>query len=367
MGTKNLWLLLLFLALLAASRLLPQAGPSLGPQAQGPLVVYGWAGYMPQGILDAFEAAYGVSVEYITYSDQEEALAALRAGERTIDVVVLGDTYLREAVVAGLLAELNYENIPNFRNLGADFRDLAYDPQNIHSVIIQWGTTGIVARTDRLAAPVTTWADLWNPAYAGKVGVWPYASDLIGIALKSLGYSINSEEPAELAAAAERLALLRKNAYLLDLNQATGAENLLDAETVMIYGWSYDAMQAQAQLDTIAYILPQEGTILWSDSVAIPARSLNKQTAEHFIDFLLEPEISARMVNELWIASSNEAARALIDPAILNNPIVYPEDDSLAQAEFTIEVGAVSRQRRMRIWADFLAAEGPVRHEPSPP
>jgi spermidine/putrescine transport system substrate-binding protein len=233
--------------------------------------------------------------------------------------------------------------------------------------MIQWGTTGLVARTDRLTRPVTAWADLWDPTYAGKIGVWPYANDLIGITLKSLGYSLNTDDPAELMAAEEKLLQLRRNVYLLDLAQATGVGNLQDNHTAMIYGWSYDAMQAQRELPTAAYVLPQEGTILWSDSVTIPARSRHKQQAELFINFLLEPEISAKMVNELWIRSPNEAATPWIDPQILDNPVVYPPGNSLEQAEFFATVSPETRTWHERIWLRFLTAEGPVSGAPSIP
>jgi spermidine/putrescine transport system substrate-binding protein len=314
---------------------------------------------MPQAILDAYESLSGISVEYVTYTDQEEALARMQAGEQ-VDVVVLGDTYLAAAIDAGLLAELDYQNIPNFRNLGANFRDLAYDPENRYSIMIQWGTTGIVARSDRLGAPVTSWADLWDPQYAGKIGVWPYSPELIGITLKSLGYSLNTENPTELAAAEAKLLALRSNVYLLDPNAPTGVANLLDERTAMIYGWSFDIREAKAQLDSVVYVLPQEGTILWSDSVAVPASSTRKRAAEAFIDFLLRPQISAQMVNELWICSPNEAARPYIAPEILENPVVYPPDASLQGAEFYAVLSPATEARHAAMWQRFLAAQGPT-------
>jgi spermidine/putrescine transport system substrate-binding protein len=224
--------------------------------------------------------------------------------------------------------------------------------------MIQWGTTGIVARTDRLVEPLTTWDGMWNPAYEGKIGIWPYPTDVIGFTLKSLGYSYNSEDPAELQAALEKLLKLRKNVYFLDPKTSTGVPHLLDDHTAMIYGWSYDAMQAQEVLDTAVYILPEEGTFLWTDNVTIPANSAHKQVAEQFINFLLRPEISAIVVNEMWVSTANEAARAFVKPEILDNPLVYPSTESLRNAEFRVVLSAETRQRHAEIWARFLAAEG---------
>ena len=339
----------------------PAAAPQ--PSAGAPLVFYSWAGYMPQDILDTFQTEYGIPVKYVSYADQDEALAQLRAGTQQFDVAVLGDVYLATAANEGLLAELDYQNIPNFRNLGANFRDLTNDPENRYSIMIQWGTSGIIARTDRLVQPLTAWADLWNPAYAGKVGVWPYPREIIGITLKALGYSVNTEDPVELRTAADKLALLRKNVYLLDPSAPTGAANLLDDKSVMFFGWSFDAMEAQEKLDTAVYILPREGTILWSDSVTIPANSPHKLAAEQFINFLLRPDIGAQMVNEMWIPTPNEAARPFIKPEILNNPLVYPPPENLGDAEFYAAVSAETQKLHDQMWARFLAQEGPVRDE----
>jgi spermidine/putrescine transport system substrate-binding protein len=336
--------------------------PTPTPPAPEPLVVASWAGYMPQGILDAFTQATGIPVEFAAYSDQDEVMEWLRAGER-FDVVVLGDSYIPAAVDAGLLAELDFENIPNFRNLGPNFRDLAFDPENRYSIMIQWGTTGLVVRTDRLVQPVTSWADLWNPDYAGKIGVWPYREELIGIALKSLGYPLNTEDPAELRAAGERLIELRQRVYLLDPDQPTGTANLLDDHTVMIYGWSYDGVEAHKLLSACEYVLPQEGTMLWTDNVTIPANSRQKRAAEQFINFLLRPEISAMMVNELWLPSPNEAARQFIKPEILYNPVIYPSMQTLEHAEFSTAVSEETRKQYEEIWERFLAAGEPTAHQ----
>lgn len=351
--------LLILLALLAAA-LLAACGAAVEPTPAPPqpLVVLSWAGYMPQAVLDAFTQEYAIPVQFLTYADQDEALERLRAGE-PLDVVVLGDTYIPTAVEEGLLAELDFANIPNFRNLGPSFRDLAYDPENDHSIMIQWGTTGLVVRSDRVVQPVTAWADLWNPAYAGRIGVWPYKEELIGIALKSLGYPVSSEDPAQLQAAEEKLLQLRKNVFLLDPNQPTGLSFLQDDQTVMIYGWSYDAMQAQEQLGEITYVLPAEGTMIWTDSVTIAASSARQQEAELFINFLLRPEISAELVNTLWIPSPNAAANAFIKPEILDNPLVYAPAESLDDAEFYSVVSAETHKRYAEIWQRFLAAEGP--------
>lgn len=356
--------LIVLLALLAISTLPASCTDTRQPAhptlLSEPLTVLTWAGYMPQSILDAFQQVHHTSVRLLSYADQDEALDRMRAGEQ-LDVVVLGDSYIPRAVAEGLLAELDFQQIPNFRNLGPNFRDLAYDPENRYSIMIQWGTTGLIVRTDRALQPVTTWADLWNPDYKGKIGVWPYRDELIGIALKALGYPLNSEEPEELRAVEAKLLQLRKNVYFLDPNQPTGVSQLMDEQTVMIYGWSYDAVEAHKQLPASEYVLPREGTMLWTDNVTISAKSQHKQAAEQFIDFLLRPEISAQFVNELLIPSPNDAARPYIKPDIVYNPVVYPPMTSLEHAEFYTAVSDETQRQHEQIWERFLAAGDTIR------
>jgi spermidine/putrescine transport system substrate-binding protein len=350
--------LLSFVSLLTACSAAGSSPAPVLPSEAEPLVIYGWSSYMPQTILDAFTAEFGTPIDYRVYADQEEALMSLRAGAQ-YDIVILSNVHVPLAVSAGLLAEIDHENIPNLRNLGAAFRNLAYDPESRYSVMIQWGTTGIVARSDRLVAPLTSWNDLWNPAYAGKIGIWPYPTDLVGIALKSLGYSCNSEDPQELQEAEEKLLRLRRNVFIMDPALSTGVDFLLDDQAVMVHGWSYDAMVAREKLAASIYVVPKEGSFFWTDNVTIPRNSPHRSAAEQFINFLLRPQISAQMVNELWVPSANEAARAFIDPQVLSNPLVYPPVESLRNVEFPAVLSEATLRRHAEIWANFLAEEGP--------
>ena len=141
---------------------------------------------MPQAVLEAFTREYGVKVEYLVYESQEEAIGNMQAGEG-YDVVVMESRFIPLLAQEGLLAKLNQSNIPNLNNISANFRELAYDPNNDYSVPYNWGTTGLVVRTDLVEQPVTRWADLWDPRYAGSVGLWMgQPRELIGLTLNHL-------------------------------------------------------------------------------------------------------------------------------------------------------------------------------------
>lgn len=319
------------------------------------LVFYNWADYMPQSILDSFTAEYGIKVKYVTYATQEEAAKNLRANQ-VYDVVILDNDFIPPLIAAHLLAPINYQHVPNFKNISANFRDLVYDPGNKHSVLLYWGTTGLLARRDLIKEPVTQWIDLWKPQYAHKVAIWPIQRYLVGIALKSLGYSANSENPNELDAALERLLALKRNALLIDLALPTSAPLLANGQAVMSYGWTFDVLEARRQNLAINYVMPAEGSILWAENVVIPANSPHKAAAELFLNFLLRPEISARIANERHFAISNEAAFPYVKPEILHEPVIFPPSAALKNAEIILALSATGQKRYAALWQKFMNA-----------
>lgn len=318
------------------------------------LTLYCWAEYMPQSVLDAFTAEYGTKVNYLTYESMEEAVAQLRIGNK-LDVVVLENDLIAPLLREGLLAELDHRNISNFKNISPNFRDLAFDPGNQHSIPYGYGTTGLVVRGDLVDAPVTRWADLWDSRYAGKVAVRGEPYELIGVALRSLGYPLNSEDPQQLDAALSRLLDLKP--ILVDDETEKAIPVLLSGEVVMMVGWGNDALTALQENKAVTYVIPEEGTLLWGDAFVIPANSARKYTAEVFLNFLLRPEVSAQIVNEIRYANANEAAYPLIDSAIFNDPIVFPPAETVKKSDWYLPLSPAGEALYASIWERFLAAK----------
>lgn len=345
------WITSLLGALLLATGcskpLMPAAAPS-----PSELTLYNWAEYMPQTVLDAFTVEYGVKINYLAYANAEEAVANIRNGE-IYDIVVLAPEFIPALLEEDRLAPIDYENVPNFRNISPSFRDLVYDPGNRYSIPFHWGTTGLLVRTDLVAAPVTRWADLWDPQYAGRISLWPISRSLIPISLKSLGYSANSVNPVELAAAVRHLEQLKPNVTWWDPKSATIVPALIEGDSVIAFGWAYDAFVAREQAVPISYILPEEGTFLWSDNFVIPANSPHKSLAELFFNFVLRPEISAQIVNESYYAMANDAAVPLIAPEILADPVVYPPDEFFRNAEVILPLDATGENMYSALWRQF--------------
>jgi spermidine/putrescine transport system substrate-binding protein len=328
------------------------------PSMPTELILYNWEGDIPQSILDSFTAEYGIKVRYVTYISQEEAIANIRAGE-IYDVVVMESRFIPLLVNDGLLAELDYRNILNFRNISPNFRYLVYDPDNLHSIPYTWGTTGLLVRSDLMQNPIQRWSDLWNAHYYGKVGIWTGVSrEAIALTLKSLGFSANSENPAELETALARLIELKpKIRFLEDFDAETAAPAMASGEVVIAMGSSADLLASQEMGLPVEYVMPEDGALLWGDTFVVPANSPNHYTAELFLNFLLRPEVSAEIANQNYYAPANESAWEFLDPQILNNPANFPDQDALQKAEIILPLSADGQKLYDEIWQRFLEAD----------
>jgi spermidine/putrescine transport system substrate-binding protein len=315
---------------------------------------YGYAEDMPQSVLDAFTKEFGVKIHYLPYQSPEESKENIRAG-KVYDVAAIENQLIPPLVKDGLLAEIDYANVTNFKNIAANFRDLAIDPGNRHSVPASYGTTGLLVRTDLVDKTPSRWADLWDPHYAGKIGLRPAPREVIGLTLLSLGYSFNSENPQELDAALERLQELKPSMAMLDIEASDAAPKLLSGEIAILHGYTEDYQVAHEANPAVAYVLPQEGTALWGDSYVIPANSPRKQTAEVFLNFLLRPDVEAQVVNEKKYASVNDAALPLIQPEIRNDPVIYPPNQDLQNGHIILPLSPEGEKRYADLWARFMA------------
>ena len=334
----------------------PALTPTANPLAQE-IIFYSWAEDVRQSALDMFTEEYGVRVKYVGYESQEEAIANIRAGQ-IYDVVLIESRFIPQLTKEHLLAELDQRNLSNSKNLSPNFRDLAYDPGSRYSIPNSWGTTGLVVRSDLVAEPVTRWVDLWDPRYAGKVGLWmDEPREVISLTLKSLGYSANSEDPAELEEALTRLLELKPNTIALeDSNFATQYGTLANGQVVISMGYAGNAYEASENNLAVNYVLPQDGALLWNDTLVIPANRSNKFTAELFLNFLMRADINAIVVNENIFPTPNEAAYEFIDPEILKNPLIYPPNKDLVNAELILPLSTQGQQLYDEIWERFSTA-----------
>lgn len=329
-----------------------------GPVTASEITLYDWAGDIPEEVVRAFTEEFGVHIHCVTYESQEEAIESMRAGV-AYDVVVMESRFIPLLVAEGLLAPIKGENVPNFKNISPGFRDLAYDPGNRYSVPYTWGVTGLIVRTDLTLPPVQHWADLWDKRHAGRIGIWMgQRREVIAIALKSLGYSGNSENPAELSAALDRLLALKPSMVVLeDIDPEDASAALASEQVTVAMGYASDFSAAKEKGLSVEFVYPEEGALLWGDVFVIPARNHDKLTAEAFVNYLLRPEVAAQIVNLRRWATANEAARAHISSEVLSDPTVYPPIDWMRSAELILPLSAAGQRLYDRVWRDFVAGD----------
>lgn len=316
----------------------------------GELNVFIWSNYLPDSVIAEFERRFEAKLNIELYDSNEALLAKLQSGSARYDIVVPSDymvTVLREQ---GLLSELNRDSISNFSNLDPRFVGLAYDPHNEHSVAYAWGTTGIAFRKDKVIGPVESWAALWDSRYRDRLSMLDDVRETLGAALKLLGKSLNSTDPADLEQAAR---LLLEQKPLVKAYDSGGFDQLLLSGDVWI-AQSYSGQIAKAMVENplIGYVIPKEGCTIFVDNLCVPRASLRKELAHEFINFVLEAHTAADIANGTGYSSPNFAARGLIRPDLLANEAAYPSREALDSCELIRELGpAISLYDRL--WTEI--------------
>jgi spermidine/putrescine-binding protein len=319
---------------------------------------YNWGDYIDPDVLTLFEEECGVEVIYDTYSSNEDLLAKLQAGASGYDVIVPSDYMVAIMIQLGLLKELDRANLPNLEHIGANFLDQPFDPGNLYSVPYFWGVAGFGYDADQVTTPPTSLAALFDPAqaeqYAGKISVLNDSREVIGAALKYLGYSMNSTDPAQLEEAKQ--AILAVKPYILTFDSDTYSDLVVSGDTVLGHGWNggFAIAIAENADRNLGFVIPEEGLTLFIDNLAVPATAPNPYTAEVLINFLHDPEIAARLSEFVLYATPNEAALEFIADEVKSNTGIYPPQEALVNTEYLTDVGEATLLYE-RIWTEIKA------------
>jgi spermidine/putrescine transport system substrate-binding protein len=294
------------------------------------LNVFNWTTYVAEDTVPNFEAACGVTVVYDTYESNEALLARLRGGNPGYDIIVPTDYMVANMAALDLLEPLDLNSIPNFANVSESLKGGVYDPENTYSVPYQWGTVGIGYNTEKVSE-INSWQDLFS--YQGPVAWLDDSRAMLGNALHILGYDPNSTDPAQISEARDFLIANGSNVVSIAGDDGQAQLERGDVDITVEYGGDIFQVIADCACDTFAYVIPEEGTNLWVDTLAIPKGAPNKPLAEAFIDYILDPQVGADLTNYTSYGSPNQAAidQELIDPAMLANPGIYPSDEIRAK------------------------------------
>ncbi|NLW40948.1 MAG: spermidine/putrescine ABC transporter substrate-binding protein [Tissierellia bacterium] len=293
--------------------------------------VYNWGDYVDPDVIREFEEEFGVKVNYDTFATNEDMYVSIKKGGTSYDVVFPSDYMIERMIEEGLLEKLNKDNIPNLANIDERFLDLEFDPNNEYSVPYMWGTVGIVYNKNMVDDVVDSWDILWNEKYEGQILMLDSQRDSIGVALKKLGYSMNTRNLEELEEAKEELIKQKPLVYAYVGDEVK--DLMVAEEAALAVVWSGEAIAIGRENDNVEFAIPKEGTNLWFDCMVIPKNAKNKELAEEFINFMNRPEIAARNTEYVGYSTANIKALEYLPDYIRNSSVAYPSDEELQNVE----------------------------------
>ncbi len=312
-----------------------------------------WPNYHSPDTLQQFTDATGVAINMTVYGSTEEMEAKLRAGNSGIDVVVPSNYAVQGWTADGLIEPLDYSKLPGVDLSTWDplFVDQEFDPANTFTIPKNWGTTGIAYRTDKMDPPPTSWKEFFEMAggaAGGKTVIVDHQISSLGSAAVSMGYGFNTIDPTELAAVEQMLVGLKPQLYAITSDVQPPLRNYDSWQTI---AWTGDGVQVvRDNPDSAAYVVPSDGGELWVDSWSIAADAPHRDAAYAYLDFILQPQMSAIDTEFCLFPHANPAVLPLLSPDVANNPVIYPPADLLQKLTFaTAEV--YNSPLRAETWA----------------
>ncbi|GIU91102.1 MAG: spermidine/putrescine ABC transporter substrate-binding protein [Acidimicrobiia bacterium] len=334
------------LVLMACTLALILAGCGGADTAERPieeqsLVISNWEGYMPDDLVPNFSEQFGVETTLTFHATNEEIVGKLVAAQgEGFDVVFVSGQFAQALAGQGLLAEIDHEQIPNAENLYDEVGSLGYDEGMQYSVPYAWGTTGLCYRSDLLDFEPDSWWDLLDPPaeLSGKITMLATERWLMLPAQKALGFSVNTTDPDEMEQVKQ--VLIDAKQHLLAYDDTTFYSKLVSGEAWLVEAWDGWCNYGIAENPDIKYVIPQEGTDLWVDTMAILASSENKEAAHAFINYVLEPSIHSWVVENILYKTPNRAAMELVDPSLFETfPNLAMTPEELLQGEVLLDLG----------------------------
>ena len=317
---------LLCFALLPVLGLSLLSGCGKSSAENGEVIVYNWVEYIDPETLALFEEETGIKVVYDEYDTNETMYPKVEAGASAYDVICPSDYMIQKMIDNDLLAEINFDNIPNLKNIGQQYFEQSkeFDPENKYSVPYCFGTVGILYNKTMVSGPIDSWSVLWDEQYADNILMQDSVRDAFMVALKLNGYSMNTLDETELQAAKNSLIEQKPlvQAYVIDQVR----DKMIGDEAAIGVIYSGEAIYTQRENENLEYVIPKEGTNVWIDSWVIPKNAPNKENAEKFIDFMCREDIALKNFEYITYSTPNTAAQELIeDEDIKNSKIAFPD------------------------------------------
>ena len=321
-----------------------------GEQQQ--LFLFNWGNYIDPELIKEFEAETGIQVVYETFDSNDAMEAKLKQGGTRYDIVFPSESSITKLVSQNLLQKLDHSKIKGLDNISPFLLNSPVDNGNQYTIPYFWGTVGIMVNTKYIdPESIQTWNDLWKEDFKNKVLVLDGNREALGMALQSLGYSLNSKNDEELKAAKEKLKQLSPNVRAV-LNEEIKTMMKLE-EAPIGMGYSGDAAAVAEENPNVQYILPKDGSAVWTDNFAIAHTAVNVEGAYAFINFMLRPENAARNAEYVGYSTPNEKAKELMDPEVVSDETYYPSEEIINSLEHYEYLGNDWIQKYNEAFLDF--------------
>jgi spermidine/putrescine transport system substrate-binding protein len=322
----------------------PQAsgkGSSKGSSKQ--LYIYTWAGYTDQDLLDRFAKETGIKAVADVFDSNEAMIARLQAGGGgSYSIIYPSDYTVERLVELGILRELDLSRITGLNRLSPRFLNPQYDPKNLHSVPLSWGTTGLIYNSEKLQSAPDDWSYLWEnqQQLSKRMTLLNDVREVMGATLKMLGYSYNSKDAKQIKQAYEKLAELKPN--LASFTSDAWRDQVKSGDLVLAMAYSSDANDVMGEDTNLQYVFPKSGSTVWTDTLAIPTTAPNLEGAYAWINFMLRPDVAAQICERLSFATPNQVAFNKLPSKVKENPRLFPPDSVLERCETIAPVGKFS-------------------------
>ena len=298
------------------------------------LVVLTWKDYISTDVITRFEEETGIEIIYEVVENTVELKARMQSSPGEFDLVIADDVSLRELGALKLIDPLNRSQLTNLENLDERYLGLDSDPDNTYTVPYVWGSTLIAYRTDLIGDVEPSWASFFDTSHGLKVAMLDEMIDAFACALLAKGYSLNSNDPEQLGEAADLLREFANHGDIMVEEMFTALDALDAGDVAMAMTYSGDAAFYAEENELIEYVIPKEGAALFLDSFAVASDARHSGNAHVFIDYMLRPEIAAQNASELWYASPNREALALLDREFLDDKSVWPDHETKQRCDF---------------------------------
>jgi spermidine/putrescine transport system substrate-binding protein len=321
------------------------------------LNIYNWSLFIGEETIPTFEKLCDVEVVYDVFDTTEQVINRLREGNPGYDVVYLSDFMVTLMSSEGLLEPLDFSKIPNFANIGDEFKNPTYDPDNQYSVPYTWGTSGVAYNVNNVEGEVTSWQDLFD--YDGPVAWLDDSATMLAIGLIMLGYDPNSTDESQIEEARDYLIEHSDNVKTIAVSDGQILLETGEVDMVILYSGELFQLASSCECDDFAYVIPEEGSNIYVDTMTIPVGARNPDLAHVYIDYILDPHVGAAIANDIGYATPNQQALDLdlILPEYRQDPIIYLPSEVIERLYY-LELNPDIELARLDAWDEITLTVG---------